>query len=698
MTPVPRALLSAVTAAALLATACSSLTPEELADRYREPDLANLRLDEGLAAPDVDRDSTPTDTDEPAITSAGSPEGRSPRPEPLTAESTDCSFDPGRYTVECGWIQIPSETPGVDPVRLSFARFKASASDTHDDPVIYLHGGPGGSILDAAGLFASSIVDPFIDSRDVVLYDQRGAGESSSLPLCREAWALDDRFFISDERHADIADAYLEILARCAGRFERRDDLALDEYNSATNADDLLDLIRALGFDTVNLYGNSYGTRLAQTMLRDHPERVRSVILSGVYPFEENLVGSVPGTFRSALDEVFQACVDHPRCGEHLPDPWSSLESIVTRLDSEPIEITVPNGTIAGFPFQVGGDDLIALLHGLLYSASGAALIPDLLIDIENDHTNRLLRVGGDAVYDTAGVLGYLAVQCREEAPFTTADEATEANRSDTLWHRVNLPPAVIGNLVLGACPLFESIGVADPLENEPVTWDQPTLILSGGFDPVTPPWWAEQVAARLPDATIASFADRGHDADEGFCAIGLMRRFVDDPHAPVDIGCSTDGDAPDLNVRPEITHSPLDAGLRAATFDIDPENSARRVPMQLPEWPVDRYLVEEAYWRDLDAWDHTVVVVRAGRWDESEVLFYVDALARDGYRTAEHVGDVSDRWMRREYDTSSLDAVSYIIEEEGFSMNVSLVALGVEIDDLELAVLVPIVESIELP
>ena len=119
---------------------------------------------------------------------------------------------------------------------------------------------------------------------------------------------------------------------------------------------------------------------------------------------------------------------------------------------------------------------------------------------------------------------------------------------------------------------------------------------------------------------------------------------------------------------------------------------------MQLPDWPVERYVDEEAYWRDLDEWDQTTVVVRAGLWDESEVLFYVDSLSRSGFRATEHVGEVSDRWTRRAYDTNSLDAVSYIIEEDGFSMNVSLVALGGEIDALELVVLLPIIESIELP
>ena len=698
VTLVPRALLSTVATAALLATACSSLTSEELADRYRGPDPANVGVDQGLTPPDVDGKTMAADDVESSPNSKGSAHGRLPRREPLTPKITDCSFDPGLYTVECGSIQIPSETPGVDPVRISFARFKTSASGGRDDPVLYLHGGPGGSVLDAAVLFAPSIIDPFIDTRDVVLYDQRGGGESSSLPTCTEAWALDDRYFSSDEHHADISAAYLEILDGCAERFERRSTIALDEYNSATNADDLLDLIRALGFDTVNLYGNSYGTRLAQTMLRDHPEQIRSVILSGVYPIEENLIGSVPDAFRSALDKVFQACVGHPQCREHLPDPWATLDAIVTQIDADPIEVAVPGGAGTDFPLHVGGDDLIALLHGLLYTAGGAALIPDLLIDIENGHTNRLMRVGSDAIYDTASVLGYLAVQCREEVPFTTDEQAAEANRTDTLWHRVSLPPAVIGNLALDACPLFGTIGEADPLENEPVTWSQPTLILSGGFDPVTPPWWAEQVAARLPDATLVSFADRGHDADEGFCASDLLARFVDDPHAPVTIDCTTDDDGPHLNMRPEITHSPVEASLRATTFDIDTENSGRNVPMQLPDWPVERYVDEEAYWRDLDGWDQTTVVVRAGLWDESEVLFYVDSLSRSGFRVTEPVGEVSDRWTRRAYDTNSLDAVSYIIEEDGFSMNVSLVALGGEIDALELVVLLPIIESIELP
>lgn len=690
---VPRALFSAVVVSALITTACGSLSPEELADRYRAPDVANLRLEQSS---EPDTATEPTVTTAPDSTPTGSPEGRAPRPEPLVADYGDCWFDPDPYSVDCGWIHIPSDSPGVDPVRISFARFNAERADAAD-PVVYLHGGPGGAVLELADLLAPSIVDPFIEGRDVIVYDQRGAGESSPLPLCREAWGLDTRFYAAGEPHADIEKAYFASLRRCAERVERRDDLDLADYNSAVHADDLLDLIRALGYPSVNLYGNSYGTRLAQTMLRDHPEPIRSVILSGVYPIEENLIGSVPETFRAALEQVFAACTADPACASHLPDPWSALDTAVGQLDVDPVEITVSTADLPAFDQTIAGDDLINLLHGLLYAADGAALIPDLLVDLGNGHTGRLRRIGPDAIYDTAGVLGFMAVECREEAPFTTPSQAAEAERLDTPWHRINLAPGLVGGLLLDGCPLFPSIGEAIELENDPVTWQQPTLILSGAFDPITPPWWADAMAARLPNATLASFADRGHDADEGVCAFELMSGFVIDPSAEPDLSCVTD-DAVALTNTPEILVSPLDGSLRPSTFDVDPGAGSLVLDMRLPEWEVDIYATEEAYWRGLDAWDPTVIVVRSGSWAPEEVTWYIDGGDAYGFVEEAASAGVSSRWTRRILEGPGLDAVSYVIDEPDFAINISVVAMPHEIADLERAILVPIVNSVDLP
>ena len=84
------------------------------------------------------------------------------------------------------------------------------------------------------------------------------------------------------------------------------------------------------------------------------------------------------------------------------------------------------------------------------------------------------------------------------------------------MWDRINLPPGLLGGDLIEACQPWTEIGTADPIENEPADWPQPTLVMSGAFDPITPPEWGEALAARLPNATFAFATDRGHDADEG--------------------------------------------------------------------------------------------------------------------------------------------------------------------------------------
>lgn len=638
----------------------------------------------------------------PAAPTADQPDesdsaGARPRPSgPRPVERRSCPFDTSGYAVDCGAITLTDPDSGDLPVELVFARF-SSDSATEPDPVIYLHGGPGGGVLEFADWYTSVVVDPFVADRDVILYDQRGAGVSSPLPSCREAWVLDDRFFATAEPHDEVEVDYVETLQRCAERLRDREGLDLGRYHTATHADDLRELIQALGYETVNLYGSSYGSRLAHTVLREHPEPIRSVILSGVYPAEVNLIGSVPDTFAAALDQLFAACSDDPVCGTELPDPWETFTTLVAALDAQPRRFSLGSGDDTSVPVVVAGDDLVNLVHGLLYSADGAALVPDLLIDLAAGDAGRLERVVQDGLYDTADVMPWLAALCHDEVPFATDDDRARAARRASVSDRVGLAPGLVGSIMYDVCPLFPGIGVAPDRENEAVVWAQPTLLFAGAFDPITPPEWAEAVAARLPSATLAHFPDRGHDADEGGCAASLMRRFVSDPTAALDLGCiPTTG--PTLTNQPVTRVSPFAADLVAATFDIDPGLATEEIDLLLPDWPRDTYPTEVALWRELDGWDPVVVVIRSGRWDPDEVLWYVAPDVANAFATTAPPKGMSPRWERLVYDTSALDAVSYVIEEDGFALNVSIVALGSEIEMLDSMVLRPIVASIPLP
>lgn len=688
-----------VLSAALVAAACSQVAPDDLADRYRNDEIA-AGTPGTLPPPTTSTTTTAApataDDDGDAPTSQ-STDGRPPRDAPLEPGFGDCPFDAGGRDVQCGTIEIPDDDPDVEPIEIAFARFNAQTTEPAADPVVYLHGGPGGAVLAEANLFARAVVDPFVADRDVILYDQRGAGESSSLPECYEAWDLDEAFFGSNVPHDELRDDYTDALAKCADRVTQRDTIDFADYASASHADDFLDLVRALGYTDVNLYGNSYGTRLAQTIMRDHAESVRSVILSGVYPIEANLIGETPESFESAFRAIAAACANTPSCDRELPDPVGSLEARVAALDADPPTFEVPFDDRSSYSFVLAGDDLLNILHGLLYTLDGAALIPDLLIDLEAGDLDRLERVAPDGIYNTSDVGAYLGVQCREEVPFTTPDERERADRDATIWDRINLPPGLLSSDLIDVCDAWGEFGIAASLENDPVTWNQPTLILSGGFDPITPPKWATAVADRLPNATLAFSPDRGHDADEGPCAAGLMTEFIDGPTEPIDTSCTAAFSLPYITATNVREQEPNRITLNESSFDIDPGPDTNWTDMLLPSWDFDFYDDEEAYWRNLDIYDSTLIVVRAGPFAADELTFYLpfESLAPN-FAPTDVPSNVNAGWTRSFYDTVTYDIVTY--ETTGApEMNISVIALPGDLDDLEKNAIIPMVNSVVL-
>jgi len=670
----------------LLASACSSISPQELASRYDDP-----TIDPAFGA-----NSLP----DPPVHGAAldqSPEGRPPRQIPLEVSPEACSGE-SPYGRECGRITIPP-SPGSDAaaVEISFIRYRSTSLSSQPDPVVFLHGGPGGSVLADVDQFVASVVVPFIDERDVILYDQRGAGDSSPLPACDDAYRLDNDFFFSTKSHDELAAAYVNEILMCGEWFAGQKQFDLSEVNSAVHADDLVDLIAALGLTEVNLFANSYGTRLAQTMMRDHPEAVRSVLLNGIYPIEANLVGAVPQAFQAALNRLFDACLDDPLCASALPNPELGLVSVVDQLDREPIEVTVATGRYSSINVLIGGDDLINIFHGLLYTADGAAMIPDTIIDLLDGHTNRLRRLAQDSVFDIGDVAAYLAVQCHEEVPFTTADEYALSQSAASVYDRVMLPPGLLGSSLVKICKGWTSAGQASALENKAVSWEAPTLIMSGGIDPITPPWWAASLASRLPNATLAFSPDRGHDSSDSPCALGLMTEFVTDPESALDTSCTEQFERPLLNNTAERFLDGSELALISDNFDTDPGPGESWIDVTVPSWPVDYYETESAYWRNLDSYDPTVLVIRSGPFDDSELYWYLDVEVEGDYSKPTTVDGLDSNWERMVYETVGRNIVTYRRNGD-LALNVSLIANSDEIEALEAAVLLPAVRSVVDP
>jgi pimeloyl-ACP methyl ester carboxylesterase len=482
--------------------------------------------------------TTPTATAEPAATVTPTP-----TPEPGTElprfEEAACEFEvPEGRDVECGYLIVAEDRD--DPanertISLHVAIFASESSQPADEPVVYLEGGPGGDALEAIPFAFEDRFSPFLADYTFIMFDQRGTGYSSPSLACPENTELMlellDDILTDEEAQAEN----LEMLGECRARL-LDEGVNLDIYNSAESAADVDDLRRALGYEQLNLYGISYGTRLAQTVMRDFPEGVRSVILDSSYPIAADLTAELPANASRAFETFFAGCAADPDCAGAFPDLETRFYELVAALDEQPI--TVPVFYLfdrENYEAALRGDDLISIVFQGLYSAEIIPLLPQLIADVEAGDYELLSTLLSNFILnnDFSSLGMYYAVQCAEEVPFA-GEELLDEVENERLRDYYEGGAAEEAE----ACALW-NVPAAAEQENEAVSSDIPTLVLAGEYDPITPPAWGEQVAAALGSATYLEFPGLGHGVSVDHpCPLQITLDFLAAPEDEPDPGC----------------------------------------------------------------------------------------------------------------------------------------------------------------
>jgi pimeloyl-ACP methyl ester carboxylesterase len=451
--------------------------------------------------------------------------------------------------VECGYLPVYEQREDETSsnrrlIRLAVAVFHPPGGATQPDPVIYLSGGPGASILKMIQVQFDLLSEPvFATGRSLIVFDQRGIGLSKPALDCPEFNHLNqellDRQFadqsVSDQEVTTLA---LDSLQACRDRLGQNADLSA--YHSASSAADVHELREALGYEKVNLWGGSYGTRLALEVIRRYPEDLRSVVLDAVYPPDVDLYLSAPANFNRSLVALFESCAANPVCGEAYPDLDRVLFETVERLNVEPAmrEIYDPF-TTENIDTRVDGDVLLALTFQMLYDSKLRYFIPQIIYDVSEGDFNYLDKVYGSmmarASISSRGMM--FSVQCHEELAFSSlAEFEAELDRYPELAGMYG--HSILGGLAYRACAVW-SAGSAGPGANEPVLSAVPTLILSGEFDPVTPPAWGFHAAETLENAYAFEFPGIGHGASLADpCPEAMMVHFLEAPQQAPDASC----------------------------------------------------------------------------------------------------------------------------------------------------------------
>jgi len=443
-------------------------------------------------------------------------------------EPVECWFTiPKDRVAHCGYLTVPDHRGRAVTTysRLAVAVFSPANGPTKRDPVLFLSGGPGGAFGFNAGKgWWWNWIDTVTLShgREFVAMDQRGVGRSLPRVDCPGLRVLEARLMRRDVTPEDEDEAWLDAVESCHQRLLGRE-VDFSTFGSSESAADIEDLRNALGYRLWNLYGISYGTRLALTVAHQYPEGVRALVLDSVYPDEAQSLVEGPEGLDRALRRVWESC-------EGCEGTGDALARVVERLNQKPIRVRfVHPVTLEKVEVVVDGDRLIdAMVVGLSGHVDVRRLAEAVAgVDRGDVHAaTELMRDSWLASQDQdfSYPVNY-AVECREEIPFNDADDALRrANQLPMVSRHERRDTEVLRRICAqwGLQP--------DPRHNEPVRTSIPALILSGIFDPVTPSAWAQRTLQYLPNAHLLLF-NAGHSVtDADSCALELIASFLDAP------------------------------------------------------------------------------------------------------------------------------------------------------------------------
>ena len=418
-----------------------------------------------------------------------------------------CGIGEGPRGAYCGTLTVFEDRAGQSGRTIDLKIVVASAlrRDPAPDPLFVLVGGPSGGAATQA-LSLVPVFQPYQTDRDIVFVDQRGTGASNPLDCEPPERTL-----------AAMVQYPVERLKRCL------EDLDADPrfYTTAPAMDDIDEVRRYLGYDLINLWGASYGTRAALAYLARHETTVRSLVLDSAAPIDTPFLLHTPRDSQRALDRLIADCAAETACARRFGDLGATVSAVLDQAAKTPTIRMIHPRTGAPVEATISRELIASTIFYLLYAPTTASLLPQLLSDAERGDFQGLLslRLLDGPPPPGTGEGAFLSVYCSEDAPrFTREDAAREA--SGTFLGTAAL------DTFFKPCAFWPK-GTVEPDFYAAPDSTKPVLVLSGDLDPVLPPVRGEQVASSLPNARHVVVPGAGHMTSLAGCVPRLIGEFL---------------------------------------------------------------------------------------------------------------------------------------------------------------------------
>ena len=425
---------------------------------------------------------------------------------------------------ECGVLEVPENpaAPGGRHIGLHLARVPAINRRRPEDALFVLAGGPGQGAADFF-VSVSGSFERIHRDRDIILLDQRGTGGSQAL-TCP---ASEAQLYPASEAEVTA------LASACLAQLRAGADVAY--YTTSVAVTDLERARSALNYPRIDLYGISYGTRVAQHYLRRYPARVRALILDGVVPPTLALGPDVAPAAEAALRRILARCAAQAACRQRFGAPLEDYQAVSHALRAQAVEVSVADPTSAAARrVRLDRDHLATVLRLGAYSADYAALLPLFLGAAAHGDYAPLAAQSLYLEHSVEGIaLGmHNSVVCSEDVPFWKPQDIDRAALDATFMGSGEI------DALQALCRSWPR-GPVDADFHEALQSAVPALLLSGGDDPVTPPAYAHLAAVGFSAGRELTLPGFGHGVLGAPCMGRLLAQFLARPEAAaLDVSC----------------------------------------------------------------------------------------------------------------------------------------------------------------
>lgn len=431
-------------------------------------------------------------------------------------------------TIRCAWFLAPEDRqrPQNDRRVELFVLTILAQEPLGNKPLLYLAGGPGDAASDDLAFWLKS---GFHQDYDIILVDQRGTGLSRPALDCPEI---------------DSNDQWIQA---CRMRLVN-EGIDLLVYDTMAIVQDMHELLRAMEIEGINVFGSSFGSRLALLLADAAPERIRSLVLDGVYPPTRSAVVDMAYNAELALERLFHDCDMAPACRASVPELRLKLYQAIAEMNEEPAEI-YHLGEDSGF--DMSGDQFLLWTIGMLRYPDAVPFLPSLIEAFYLGFYDLLLSIAAFAKapnweHDSSHSEGaFLSVRCSEDLALAAPQrwQAEHQNASEAI--RRSLSP--IARKHFADCEIWD-VRPAPALLGREVKSDVPALLLSGAYDSATPPYYGDVASEHLGASWHYVFPNVGHNVLEAEpCASLIMHAFLRDPEQQPSHACFATLHPPDF-------------------------------------------------------------------------------------------------------------------------------------------------------